>query len=48
MAVSALQSQPVQPTELLVAILEREMPWAIAVGFEIDRYSGIIAHYLLF
>lgn len=24
-----MQSQPVQPTELLMAILEREMPWTI-------------------
>jgi hypothetical protein len=44
---SLIQSQPVQPTELLVAILEREMPWAIAVGSEIARYSGIIAQVLL-
>jgi hypothetical protein len=41
------QSQPVQPTDLLVAILERELPWAIAVGSEIARYSGIISQVLL-
>jgi hypothetical protein len=42
-----VQSQPVQPTDLLVAILERELPWAIAVGSEIARYSGIISQVLL-
>ncbi len=36
-----------QPTDLLVAILERELPWAIAVGSEIARYSGIISQVLL-
>lgn len=44
---SLIQAQPVKPTELLVAILEREMPWAIAVGSEIARYAGIIAQVLL-
>jgi hypothetical protein len=42
-----IQNTPVQPTSLLVAILERELPWAIAVGSEIARYSGIIAQVLL-
>ncbi|MEB3294511.1 MAG: hypothetical protein VKJ24_15245 [Synechococcales bacterium] len=42
-----IQSQPVSPTDLLVAILERELPWAIAVGSEIARYSGIISQVLL-
>lgn len=31
----------------MVSILERELPWAIAVGSEIARYSGIIAQVLL-
>jgi hypothetical protein len=42
-----IQSQPVEPTQLLVGILEREMPWAIAVGSEIARSSGIITQVLL-
>lgn len=44
---SIIESQPVMPSDLLVAILEREMPWAITVGSEIARYSGIIAQVLL-
>jgi hypothetical protein len=42
-----IQSQPVQPTQLLVGILDREMPWAIAVGSEVARSSGIITQVLL-
>jgi len=42
-----LESQPVEPSALLVQILERELPWAVAVGSEIARYSGIIAQVLL-
>lgn len=42
-----LESQPVAPSTLLVQILERELPWAVAVGSEIARYSGIIAQVLL-
>ncbi|MBW4583059.1 MAG: hypothetical protein KME42_26120 [Tildeniella nuda ZEHNDER 1965/U140] len=42
-----IESQPVTPSALLVQILERELPWAIAVGSEIARYSGIIAQVLL-
>ncbi len=42
-----LESQPVAPSALLVQILERELPWAVAVGSEIARYSGIIAQVLL-
>lgn len=42
-----IASQPVTPSNLLVSILERELPWAIAVGSEIARYSGIIAQVLL-
>ena len=42
-----LESQPVAPSMLLVQILERELPWAVAVGSEIARYSGIIAQVLL-
>jgi hypothetical protein len=29
---------PATPSNLLVAILEQELPWAIAVGSEIARY----------
>lgn len=42
-----LDSAPVAPSPLLVQILERELPWAVAVGSEIARYSGIIAQVLL-
>ena len=42
-----IESQPVGSSALLTAILEREFPWAIAVGSEIARYSGIIAQVLL-
>jgi hypothetical protein len=42
-----IAAEAVTPTDLLVAILAREMPWAIAVGSEIARYSGIIAQVLL-
>ncbi|MBW4690871.1 MAG: hypothetical protein KME27_03805 [Lyngbya sp. HA4199-MV5] len=42
-----LESQPVAPSTLLVQILERELPWAVAVGSEIARYSGIIVQVLL-
>jgi hypothetical protein len=42
-----LESQPVAPSTLLVQILERELPWAVTVGSEIARYSGIIAQVLL-
>ncbi len=42
-----IENQPVTPSNLLISILEREMPWAIAVGSEIARYSGIIAQVLL-
>lgn len=42
-----LESQPVAPSALLVQILERELPWAVAVGSKIARYSGIIAQVLL-
>lgn len=42
-----IESQPVTPSALLVQILERELPWAVAVGSEIARYSGIIAQVLL-
>ena len=42
-----LESEPVTPSALLVQILERELPWAVAVGSEIARYSGIIAQVLL-
>ena len=42
-----IESQPVAPSALLVQILERELPWAVAVGSEIARYSGIIAQVLL-
>ena len=42
-----IEAEAVTPTDLLVAILARELPWAIAVGSEIARYSGIIAQVLL-